>query len=393
MKWLEKIANSEKIKVVSSLVTKKLESPWLKKNVITQMKVKHKELFDSLDTFTIKQVLNFISGSAHWWVISLTVILIFSLSSIINIDFLNFLEIKPQTAVYIVDQRTGNIATIISITLVVVGFLINNLAVKSPLVYRLLFQKSFLYPIIYLILTTIACFIVASTLRDTIPEYMFSRIVLAGTYLSILILFLIGFLFRVVFLFSNVKNIEKMIEEELMKEAKENMKQILLQIYCAEKFTACMIENGAKEFDFMDIYDSPNQRIEIKEISNDELLKREAKEQIIKDINLYRISRLIKEKKNFGKILYSKINIDTPINVSNNFMWVDGMPYSEKDKKKLHKCLRLKKELNYQKDPFEMRKYFDQKLEELCEKNNYRDLELVLKTLTRLYEFQMQYQV
>ncbi|MBK8344748.1 MAG: hypothetical protein IPL12_16550 [Bacteroidetes bacterium] len=113
----------------------------------------------------------------------LGVLLIFIISPFIDISVLNIIDIKSETAVYIVYQRTASIATIISITLVVVGFILNNLAVKSALVYRLLFKKSLLYPIIYLTLSTIACFIAASTLRDSLPSFEFTRVVMAGTIL------------------------------------------------------------------------------------------------------------------------------------------------------------------------------------------------------------------
>src|SRR6266581_1948546 len=120
---------------------------WLRHRVISQMKEKHKDLFDPFHHSMGKKFFNFISESKQSWFVIMFVAVIFLVSPLINIDFFNRIELNQQTVITIVDQRTANIATIISITLVVVGFLLNNLAVKSPLVYRLLFQKSYLYPI------------------------------------------------------------------------------------------------------------------------------------------------------------------------------------------------------------------------------------------------------
>lgn len=365
---------------------------WLRHGVISQIKEKHKDLYDPMHKAIGKQLLNYISESKQWWFVFVSVAFLFLISPFINIGFLNFLKINSQTAITIVDQRTANIATIISITLVVVGFILNNLAIKSPLVYRLLFKKSLLYPIIYLTLSTIACFIAASTLRDTISGYQFSRVVLAGTYLAFLILFLIGFLFRVVFLFSNEKNIAKMIDEELMREAVENTKQILLRKYSGEHFIALMNEKGAKEYDWTEAWAGSTPSVEIAGGTREEILLKQPKEKIIYDINLNRISKFISTKKDVEKIYYRRLNLEMSTQESNDFIWGKGKLNTKWQKIKLRNSIVLKQKPKKEKDTDEMRKYFDQKLEELSEHGKYRNLETLLDTLTKLYEFQMKHQ-
>lgn len=365
---------------------------WLRHRVITQMKKRHRDLFDPVHKSGWRWFLGFISESKNGWFVFFGVLLIFIISPFIDISILNFFEIKSETAVYIVDQRTANIATIISITLVVVGFILNNLAVKSALVYRLLFKKSLLYPIIYLTLSTIGCFIAVSTLRDSLPSFEFTRVVLAGTYLALLILFLIAFLFRAVFNFSNDKYIAKIIEDELMREARENTKQILIRKYSSEEYIALMNANNAKEFDWAEAWDGGSPKVEFTEVTQEEILQNQAKEKLIHDLNLKRVTWFFKKKRKSEKLLYRKLNLEMSTNNANDFIWDKAKKNSWLDKLILRFSIVLKQKPKKPRDTDEMRKHFDEKLEEYSELGKYRNLESLLDTLTKLYEYQMQHQ-
>lgn len=52
--------------------------------------------------------------------------------------------------------------------------------------FSLLFGRSLLYLTIYLTLSTISCFILLSTFRNSFSEFYFIRMVLAGTYLALI---------------------------------------------------------------------------------------------------------------------------------------------------------------------------------------------------------------
>ncbi len=279
---------------------------WLRHRVNVHIKPHHKDFFEPWHKSIVNKLLNYISERDRYILVPVIVFAVFAISFLIDFDYFNIVKITPKTLYSIVDQRTANIVIISSITLVVVGFLISNLAVKSPITYMLLFKKSFLYPIIYLTLSTIACLILTSTLRDTIDFFYFSRAVLAGTFLALLILILIGFLFRTIIKFTNDKEIAKMLDRELMREAKENTKEILLKKYSKEQYVNLMHEKGLKEYDWSEALDSSDTKIEFKEVSQEEIIKRQTKEKIIHDINMNRISKYISKKKPTQKMYYQR---------------------------------------------------------------------------------------
>lgn len=369
---------------------------WLRHRVKSHIRENHKDLFDPLHKNLFNRFTNYISDKEQWWVVLLFVVIVFAFSSLFSgIDFLNFINLKDETSRILVDQRTTNIATIISITLVVVGFLINNLAVKSSLTYKLLFKKSYLYPTIYLTLSTIGCFIIVSTLRDTqIPFFDFSRAVLAGTYLVFIILFLIGFLFRTIIQFTNDKEISSMLHKQFMNEAKENMKGILLRKYSIEQFTSSVQKAGAKEYDFAEAWSFADTNFEVTEVSEEEISKMELKNKVIQDIQINRITSFIlrKKKKKAETVFYRKLGLDTISTEKNDFVWEKGKPNSKWNKFILSTCLSLKQVPKKEKETDTYRKYFDKKLEELSEESKYRNLETVLESYVELYTFQMQNQ-
>jgi hypothetical protein len=369
---------------------------WLRYRVKSHIRENHKDLFDPLHKNLFNRFTNYISDKEQWWVVLLFVVIFFAFSSLFSgIDFLNFINLKDETSRILVDQRTTNIATIISITLVVVGFLINNLAVKSSLTYKLLFKKSYLYPTIYLTLSTIGCFIIVSTLRDTqIPFFDFSRAVLAGTYLVFIILFLIGFLFRTIIQFTNDKEISGMLHKQFMNEAKENMKGILLRKYSTEQFTSSVQKAGAKEYDFAEAWSLADTNLEVTEVSEEEINKIVLKNKVIHDIHINRITSFIlrKKKKKAETVFYRKLGLDTTSTETNDFVWEKGKPNSKWNKFILSTCLSLKQVPKKEKETDTYRKYFDKKLEELSEESKYRNLETVLESYIELYTFQMQNQ-
>jgi len=366
------------------------DNNWLRHRTVTYLKKNHKDLYEPTHKSIIRKFKNFVSESNQWWFVFLFVLTLFLISPIIHFDFFNFLKIDNKTAMIIVDQRTANIATIISITLVVVGFMLNNLALKLPFVYELLFKKSFLYPIIYLTLSVIGIFIAISTLRDTLSSFMFTRFVLAGTYFAILILVLIAVLFRKVLLFSNEKEIEKMLDEELMIEAKHNLKQILLQKHSEEIFISIMKENNAKEYDWSYSWSSFNKVVEVGETTTK--IQKEENERLVYDINLDSLSSFIKNKNTNDEIFYQKLCLEKIITDTDNFIWVQNNSNTKKEKTKLRSSLVLKGKPKKQKDNDAMRKFYDDKFERLSEQDNHRSMEQILESYLKLYELQMQNQ-
>lgn len=361
---------------------------WLRYQTIKLIKEKYKDIFEPNYKSKIRRFESFVTDGHQWWFIVLLVLILFLLSPFINLEFLNFLELDYQTAIYIVDERTTNVAAIVSITLVVVGFILNNLAVKSPLVYGLLFKKSLLYPIIYLTLSVIGVLVIISTLRDTLTPYIFTRLVLTGTYFAVFILLLIGMLFRKVLLFSNEKEIEKMLCDELIIEAKNALKQNLIYKYSGDILQSNMIENGAKEYNWIyDALESPIQTV------NDENISEEnQREKLLYDVNLNSLSKFVKAKYSREDVLYEPLILDEMISNFNNFIWTQNSVNTKKEKKTLRKSLILKTYPENKRENNAMSKFYTEKLEHLSEQDDYRSMKQVLESYLNLYELQMQSQ-
>jgi len=191
----------------------------LKKEVIASLKKRHPELFLK----TISKILQGINKRNYWFILFFIVFSIFFISHNIEIPFLQLITITDNNTSNLINQRTGNIVTMISITFAVIGFLISNLAIKESFTYNLLFKKSFFFPIVFIALSLIVCFIVLSTLTDSLPIYYQKKALLSGTYLILIVIFLIGYLFTSLVRFTNQKYILKLVKQELINEEKRNL--------------------------------------------------------------------------------------------------------------------------------------------------------------------------
>ncbi len=143
---------------------------------------------------------------------------VFFIGQIFNPKFLQWLNIPIDTSRIIIDQRVSNLATIFSITLVVIGWLLTNLSVKESLSFQLLFKRTYLYPIFYFVGTLISCLIIFSLLRHEVFINL-GNIVIAGTLLIIIALTLITMLFVKFIKVVDSAFIYNALAEEVIKEA------------------------------------------------------------------------------------------------------------------------------------------------------------------------------
>ncbi|MGH1516562.1 hypothetical protein [Chryseobacterium sp. JK1] len=358
----------------------------LLKKVRKKVKQEHEDLHDRFLIVCKHVLINFLSDRNSYFFIPIIVIGLFCAPLVLDFEVLKVFDFNIETVKVLVDQRTTNIATIISISLVVVGFLINNLAVKSPTTYKLLFKKSLLYFTIYLTLSTIFFFIILSTLRDSFAEVIYIKLVLAGTYISLFILILIGMLFRQIIYFTNEKEISNMLFKELMKEGKVRMKIILMKKYSPELYQSFMEERGINLIERrIDLATLQNSRMilsgDVLEIDNNKDVR------YLRNINLWLLNIILKLKIIDG---YDSLSLDDAVNLKTvqhlritnkkNLpikLWLLRMCYSTGKKP----CF------EYVSDVY--RKEFDSKIIQLAEENKYRNLADPLKAYLELYKIQM----
>ena len=142
------------------------------------------------------------------------------LNSHIKINYVLFKDI--------VDNRINNVVTITSISLVVVGFLINNIKEKNKDTYELLFEETKLYPIVYFILGVIIFLLLASFFRNAVLEinhYKLFNLLIIGMLLIILVIICIGYLFSKIILITNSAHLNDIFTKKLI----DTVKQVMYQ--------------------------------------------------------------------------------------------------------------------------------------------------------------------
>lgn len=363
---------------------------WLRNQVSNSLKRKYPTLFDKE---YIRDIKRYVGSRNQWWLVLLFVLLMFFVlpQSIFSLEVLNFLEIKEETAKILVDQRTTNIATIISITLVVVGFLINNIAIRETFAYDLLFEDTSLYLLIYLTLGTIGCFVITSTLRDWIPVDLFSRIVISGTYLVLVILLLIGRLFGRIIHFTNSKNIEALLHKKLIQEAKANILYHLIMTYGKIEYNSLMSRLGVKKFDWLADIDFDNIRtIEATDINRNQ----SHQVKFIHDINIVSLENFIKskiERNQTGTFYYNEVSLNHIASDNYAYIWDSQTPNNKQEKAQLKKLIILYKNSESAFQSRAVRNHFDQKIEDWSNTSNHKNLGPLLDAYIDLYDLEMQH--
>jgi hypothetical protein len=322
-----------------------------------------------------KKYLDKLALRKNWWLVSINVIGLFLLLAFVKIPFLDFIKIDIKTAETLIDQRTSNVATVISMTLAVVGLLLSNMAIKDSQTYKLLFVKSRLYLTIYFTLSTIFLLIVISTLRDTLKEYdhLYQQMVLAGTYLVLLVIVVLGNLFLSIVNFADSSKIMNVLKTEFMIETKIVLLENLWQKYSKEKFNRLMAN--------LHISPMPN---------SVKLADSAHPEKMIYDMNLHNLEKALADLSK-SQLWYYVAPFSLYAN-TRHYQGFISMNGAEPAKNKAtRKCLVLKSANQITKKDPGLNGYFGNKLVEYTREQKKEKIEEVLNLFLEVYILEMKH--
>jgi hypothetical protein len=326
-----------------------------------------------------KECLNHLFHFKHWHYIVLLTILIFFFLQIIDIDFLNIIDVKKEDVKQLIENRTTNIVTLISITFAVIGFLISNLAIKDGYIYSLLFKNSRFFSITYFVLSLIASFIILSTLKNHIPIEYVIRIFISGTYLILMGIFFIGYLFTRLILYTNDKYLHKIIRKDFFFESKK-----YLIIILREDYMKGILFN---ELGF-GIYNNYHQN-RLKGHTNPKL----PSGTLVKDINIKKVKKILLKNKITSNNVYINVNYEDKFAINQNgffFILINNQEINYQEViKKLNKCIILEK-MKVDLLPIEViLDYINQKVIEHTSKNNHKQVSEFTNMYFEYYDLQI----
>lgn len=157
------------------------------------------------------------------WVALIPLVIILTAAFFWGPAYLTCRIISNDTAKLIIDQRITNLATIFSITLVVIGWLITNLTSKESLSLYLMSKSTLLYPIFYYVLGLIGTLIIFSSLRE-VSFLNFGNVLISASILILAALVFISFLFVQLIKVAHNNFITTALNIEVMRELHEKAK-------------------------------------------------------------------------------------------------------------------------------------------------------------------------
>ncbi len=268
-------------------------------------------------------------------------------------SFLEVICIPEITAHAIIDQRTANLATIFSITLVVIGWLLTHISIKESISFQMLFKHTYLYPIFYFIISLIGCMMIFSLLRHEELINM-GNIVIAGTLLILFALVLIVFLFvrliKVVDVNFYYVSLEKQVMVAVFKMARsEIMERKSLKLY--KSFCEKLGFRDGIQF-MTDLTQHTN--ININQQRENMSLSKESNpinfpviNKRVKDVNLCCISYALRNVSINNNSYYRPLHLDIGIHQNYNPFYLAGKPEINRGKLlQIKRAFKLRKPLS-----------------------------------------------
>lgn len=367
----------------------KKNNKWLSQRTKNKIKENHPDLYKGNRGKIKKNILDFLSRSNSWFVVVLVVPCLF-LISLIDIPLLNVFVLKYETARSMVDSRVGDVATVISLSFVIIGFIISGIAKKSSVSYWLIVRKSWMFPIVYSGLSLIGCLFILSLLKDTLVPFHFTQLTIAGVYLSVFMLFLIGLLFRRVLSFADENILYQEIEKELLEEATTNLYISHTKQYSKVIFNQFLEENQCEKFD---IHGSVQLLQRTSPSSAEDLFAtKKGKPVIIADINLKKIERIIQmTKRNNRRIWYKSFGLYLKTSTIEDVIWNDnGTLLSVKGKQDKRVFKTTDKEIETK---WELKNTLVENIEKSVENNELNKLKVYLESMEKLINLSIENEV
>ena len=171
------------------------------------------------------------SDQSYYWIV-LGILILFGITILKNcfpnFTALNWIVLSKETAKTILENRIGNIATMVGFSLSIATFLITNTEKKGKENREILIKKTYLYPTLYLALVILFFFFIVSVCKDSLSERLFCDFVLVLHYL------ILGLILAIIFLFKNIIHIfnpsftDKWLEENVILSVKKGLEKMLL---------------------------------------------------------------------------------------------------------------------------------------------------------------------
>jgi len=348
----------------------------IKKEADKLLNIENPNLYESnKDRF-----MDFINDHNNWYIVVFCVLFIFFIMHLLDIPVLNFIPIKDDTVKNLINSRTNNIVTMISVTFAIIGFLIANLAIKESFTYNLLFKKSTFFPVAFIALSLIASFIVLSTFSDWWSIDYQSDTLLVGTYLILIVIFLIGYLFTKLVRFTNQKYILDLVEKELISESKKNLLMIGRKVISLNKIT----ELGFYQYSMAFL---------IKMTKGEFVLPND--HNVISDIKIKKLRKISEKIVGKPKVFVKDIFLYREVvpNSEDGFFYLDENDYPQlKDEiKELNNCIITSKKGDQ--IHTEAKEYVLQKLQENISSNDEKLVESYLNMLFEMYKLQQNFKI
>ncbi len=348
----------------------------LKNQAFKKVKSENSFLYEKISTVYLNHLLD----SKNWYYIVIITLSFFFFLQMINIDFLNILEISDKDVKILIESRTTNIVTLISVTFAIIGFLIANLAIKDSYIYNLIFINSRFFSIAYFVLSLIASFIILSTLREYLSVDIVKRILIAGTYLILIGIFLIGYLFTKLILYTNDKFLNKIVGDDFYFESKKYLRETLS--------ADCMKGILYKEIGFGK-YNTNFYQNQFSSYNDGKLIVNS----IVEDIKIEKVKKILKKNNVSHNIVYLNVNYEDKFAVNQNgFFFIlnsnNNINYEEIIKK-LNGCIIIQKNDVKLLTIESVIDYINDKVVEHTSKNNFKKVAEFTDIYTKFYELQL----
>ena len=327
-----------------------------------------------------KKFKDFISGQSSWMIIIVILAIVYVICYLYSYFFyryflfLNLINLDFSLSLQLIDLRTSNIITFISISFIVIGLLINNIKEKNKITYDIILKNINLYPTMYFSFLIIIVLLIQSTFRQNLDPYFFQNCSIINIVMIVIVLIFILILFYNVIKCIDIAYLNNLFTQELKFQAEYQLLTDLIQLKSLNIYRKSLLEIGLDEYNY---FNAKHHKLQIKNKG------------FLKDIDLNRLIKLVKTCKIKG--LFYPLFLGQYFSLNLNVFEFDKK-LSKSTKQKIRKTFKMSKK------SFIGLKYIDyyeliiDRLMQSVENSDNTKLNNVLENLEMLQEIYFKYE-
>jgi len=310
---------------------------------LTDLQTKHPKKEYKIKSY-IERLKTYLVSARSWRFYVLFSILFCFGIPLINIPLINVIRSNSSFFEYLTKYRITHAIALLSILFTIVGIALSNLARKNSYMYRTLIKRSYVYPVLYILVSYIACMAFLYIFDSMISQIIdIERISITCNYLFIISLVVTAICFTQILKFVDEDRLYDYLSEDALRSLIKRNKDFQIASCSFGIYTDIIDNIGIKNYNLMFKAKRDYAGLPFASVVSQSQSSKNYERYWIQDIYIDRLKWLLKKlyERYPEQILYSAVSLNKELYNTSTLYMKSDIPHAKRYLKLIAKCFKV----------------------------------------------------